>query len=91
MGSKPLPALLLLVSALAAGQAAAATFNQGAATGTFVDPLDDATLASLQTLYRQLIDAENRHDLAAVKPLVWVSPSTLFVAKTATPGRCHLR
>ena len=31
--------------------------------------------------YRQLIDAENEHDLAAVRRLVWNSPSTLFVAK----------
>jgi hypothetical protein len=36
--------------------------------------------------YRQLIDAENRHDLAAVRPLVWASPNALFVAKTATPA-----
>lgn len=42
------------------------------------------TLEGLKTLYRQLIDAENRHDLAAVKPFVWNSPSMLFVAKTAT-------
>jgi len=31
--------------------------------------------------YRQLIDAENEHDLAAVRRLVWNSPSALFVAK----------
>jgi hypothetical protein len=31
--------------------------------------------------YKNLIDAENRHDLGAVKGLVWNSPSTLFVAK----------
>ena len=38
----------------------------------------------LRALYRQLIDAENAHDLGAVRQLVWDSPSTLFVAKTAT-------
>jgi hypothetical protein len=32
-----------------------------------------------------LIDAENRHDIAAVKPMVWNSRDALFVAKTATP------
>jgi hypothetical protein len=37
-------------------------------------------------LYRTLIDAENRHDLAAVRKIVWQSPSMLFVAKTATPA-----
>ncbi|MEI9982802.1 MAG: hypothetical protein WDN69_06070 [Aliidongia sp.] len=31
-----------------------------------------------------MIDAENRHDLAAVRPFLWNSASTLFVAKTAT-------
>jgi hypothetical protein len=41
-------------------------------------------LDGLRALYKQLIDAENCHDLAAVKPLVWTSPSTLFVVKTAT-------
>jgi hypothetical protein len=41
-------------------------------------------LEDVKSLFRQLIDAENRHDIAAVRPLVWVSPNTLFVAKTAT-------
>jgi hypothetical protein len=35
----------------------------------------------LEGLYRQLIEAENRHDDAAVTAMVWKSPSTLFVAK----------
>ena len=48
------------------------------------DPLDQTTRDSIKALYRRLIDAENRHDLAAVRPLVWVSPNALFVAKTAT-------
>jgi len=41
-------------------------------------------LEKLKALYRRLIDAENRHDIAAVRSLVWVSPNALFVAKTAT-------
>ena len=45
---------------------------------------DTAPLAELRALYRRLIDAENAHDLRAVRPLVWDSPATLFVAKTAT-------
>jgi hypothetical protein len=32
-------------------------------------------------MYKQLIDAEDKHDLAAVRARVWNSPSTLFVAK----------
>jgi hypothetical protein len=35
----------------------------------------------LRAIYKELIDAENRHDLPAVRELVWTSPSTLFVAK----------
>lgn len=35
----------------------------------------------VKRVYQQLIDAENRHDLTAVRNLVWKSPSTLFVAK----------
>ncbi len=36
----------------------------------------------LRTLYKQLIDAENAHDIAAVGRFIWDSPSALFVAKT---------
>lgn len=35
----------------------------------------------VKRIYKQLIDAENSHDLDAVRTLVWNSPSTLFVAK----------
>jgi ketosteroid isomerase-like protein len=35
----------------------------------------------IKHVYKQLIDAENAHDLPAVRALVWNSPSTLFVAK----------
>ena len=47
-------------------------------------PLDAGTLREIDALYHRLIDAENRHDLVAVRPFLWDSPSTLFVAKTAT-------
>ncbi len=40
--------------------------------------------AALSDLYRKLIDDENRHDIQALSELLWDSPSTLFVAKTAT-------
>jgi hypothetical protein len=48
--------------------------------------LNTRELEELKTLYKHLIDAENRHDIAAVRPLVWESKDTLFVAKTATPA-----
>jgi hypothetical protein len=47
---------------------------------------DAATLDGITAEYRTLIEAENRHDLAAVRPMVWQSPDMLFVAKTATPA-----
>jgi hypothetical protein len=45
-----------------------------------------STEHELRTLYRQLIDAENAHDIAAVGRFVWDSPSALFVAKTKSPA-----
>jgi hypothetical protein len=57
-----------------------------AAFPTDADPLDPASCDEVRALFKQLIDAENRDDLNAVRPLVWVSPNALFVAKTATPA-----
>jgi hypothetical protein len=37
--------------------------------------------AEIRRAYRSLIDAENKHDLAAVRGMVWNSASALFVAK----------
>jgi len=41
-------------------------------------------LNEIRELYKELIDAENRHDIDAVRRFVWNSPNALFVAKTAT-------
>ncbi|MEI9995635.1 MAG: hypothetical protein WDM91_13645 [Rhizomicrobium sp.] len=65
---------------LIAGILSAAPLSASAA------PLDTVTLREIDGLYRTLIDAENRHDLTAVRRMVWESPDTLFVAKTATPA-----
>jgi hypothetical protein len=35
----------------------------------------------VKRIYKQLMDAENEHDLSRMRALVWNSPSTLFVAK----------
>jgi hypothetical protein len=35
----------------------------------------------IKAIYKQLIDAENRHDIPAVREMIWDSGSTLFVAK----------
>ena len=41
----------------------------------------------LKRIYKELIDDENRHDLVAVRTLVWDSPSALFVAKAPVGWR----
>jgi ketosteroid isomerase-like protein len=41
----------------------------------------------VKDIYKKLIDAENQHDLPAVRELVWNSPSTLFVAKAPVGWR----
>jgi len=71
-------AILLLV-----GGAAYPRAQSPAASGD-TEPLDAATVKEIKALYRKLIAAENQHDLAEVRTMVWDSPSTLFVAKTAT-------
>ena len=45
-------------------------------------PVPAETLETeIKRAYKNLIDAENKHDLPAVRAMVWHSPSTLFVAK----------
>lgn len=56
-------------------------FNAGAAAA---EPNKEQ---DLKRLYKELIDHENRHDLAAVRKLVWDSPSMLFVAKAPVGWR----
>ena len=41
----------------------------------------EAPELAIKRTYKDLIDAENRHDVEAVRAMVWNSPSTLFVAK----------
>jgi ketosteroid isomerase-like protein len=52
-----------------------------ALTGVANPQTDGGKEQAIRQIYKQLIDAENKHDLAAVHALVWNSPSTLFVAK----------
>ena len=76
-------ACAIAVVAILVGAAGASAQNP--ATSAEAGPLDADALKELNARYRTLIEAENRHDLAAVRKIVWKSPSTLFVAKTATP------
>jgi hypothetical protein len=79
----PAIAVTWLLGALTSAELSAVKGEEAAPTGT-IEPLAAAIPAEINTLYRKLIDAENRHDLAEVRTMVWNSPSTLFVAKTAT-------
>lgn len=73
---------MLLSMMIATAVPAASDTARGATSSERLLGADDE--AELRALYRQLIDAENRHDIAAVRPLIWNSPNALFVAKTAT-------
>ena len=78
-------ALLLLVAIVSGPQSAAFAASDPELGGTSRDTTLNATdFAELRDLYRRLIDAENQHDIAAVRPFVWASADALFVAKTAT-------
>jgi hypothetical protein len=62
------------------------TFSGIAITGLLmvaacVTNAQTSTDLEIKRAYKNLIDAENRHDLAAVKGTVWDSPLALFVAK----------
>jgi hypothetical protein len=50
------------------------------------ETLNAREMEELKALYKQLIDAENRHDIPAVRRLVWESKNALFVDKTAIPA-----
>src|SRR5215468_1545454 len=76
---------LLSVSAVAAlASTLIGAAKASPAASAYIEPLDAATVKEIVRLYHKLIDAENQHDLAEVRTMVWDSPSTLFVAKTAT-------
>ena len=74
--------LIIALASLATG--AAITHARSTAAPSHQEPLDFNTLKEISALYRKLIEAENRHDLEQVRTMLWESPSTLFVAKTAT-------
>jgi ketosteroid isomerase-like protein len=64
--------------------------NGVAATGLLIVAgclAQTSTDLEIKRAYKSLIDAENRHDLAAVKRMVWDSSSTLFVAKAPVGWR----
>src|SRR5215813_4990490 len=74
----------LLLTAMLTGAPAFAAFDAARAPVKAENLLGADDETELRALYRRLIEAENRHDIAAVRSFVWNSPDALFVAKTAT-------
>ena len=86
MRTNLLNAIAYAIAALASVMAGPADIQaQAPAAAIGAEPLDVRTLNEINALYHRLVEAENRHDLAQVRELIWESPSALFVAKTATP------
>jgi hypothetical protein len=50
------------------------------------EPLDAATLDTIRSQFGWLMDLANKHDFKALHGMFWQSPSTLLVAKSATPS-----
>jgi hypothetical protein len=82
MSARALSPLLLTLTLAGAPPLAASDAARDPAKSERLFNDDDE--AELRALYRRLIEVENRHDIAAVRSLVWNSPHALFVAKTAT-------
>jgi len=83
MSARGLSPLLLSVMMAAVALALAAS-DAALGPATAERSLGANDEAELKELYRRLIEAENRHDIAAVRSFIWNSPDALFVAKTAT-------
>ena len=75
------PNICILVSTIVVSVVVSAGSSAIAGDPGTISP---ATEQELRSTYKRLIDAENAHDIAAVRKFVWKSPSALFVAKTKT-------
>ena len=74
----------LLRACAAAAFVGATAFAQAAAPD---HPPQAQTPAELKRLYRQLIDAEDAHDLPAVRAMLLDSPSLLFISRVEPVGK----
>jgi hypothetical protein len=61
-----------------------------AASSTDADPLDQASRDGVRALFKQLIDAENRHDLNAVRPFCLGVPQHALRRQNRDSGRGQL-
>jgi len=74
--------VLLAVGAIASSVLLAGHLNRARASQSTDRHKDQ----QIRDLYKHLIDAENGHDLPAVRDLVWNSPSTLLSPKLRSAG-----
>src|ERR1700712_4358725 len=71
---------------LAALTASALSIGAVAATPVGKEPLDAAALDTIKSQFGRLMELANKHDFNALHEIFWQSPSTLLVAKSATPS-----
>jgi ketosteroid isomerase-like protein len=51
-----------------------------------VHPIPEASLDDVKALFKDLMAAANKHDVAAIRQMFWDSPSALIVAKSVDPA-----
>jgi hypothetical protein len=71
---------------LAALTASALSIGAVAATPVGKEPLDAAALDTIKSQFGRLMELANKHDFEALHGMFWQSPSTLLVAKSASPS-----
>ncbi|HTH47343.1 MAG TPA: hypothetical protein VMB21_07515 [Candidatus Limnocylindria bacterium] len=57
-----------------------------AAPAVSSEPLDAASLNTIRSQFGKLMESANKHDFEVLHGMFWQSPSTLLVAKGATPS-----
>lgn len=69
-----------------ATHAVAATADRETQKADATQPVADASLEDVKTLFHDLMAAANKHDVAAIRQMFWDSPSALIVAKSVDPA-----
>jgi predicted RNA-binding protein len=75
-----------IIFAVAVAAAVVAAGSASAAPAAYKDPLDTATLTTIEAQFNRLMELANRHDIDAIHAMFWQSPSALLVAKSAIPS-----
>ena len=75
-----------MFAAAALISAALSTGSAAAEPAAYKDSLDARTLSTIRSRFSALMELANRHDLKALRGMLWQSPSVLLVAKNAIPS-----